>query len=77
MRNIIRKLRVNVGKSRVKSCSRYIHECRWDARVKDEDCSSTFGRKWRMWDTMKEGYKAWGTLESVLSNRGLGTNAKK
>ena len=26
---------------------------------------------------MNEGYKAWGALKSVLSNRGLGINAKK
>ena len=26
---------------------------------------------------MNEGYKAWGALTSVLSNKGLGTNAKK
>ena len=33
----------------------------------------------RMWYTyrMKEGYRAWGPLISVLSNRGLGINAKK
>ena len=27
--------------------------------------------------TMNEGYRAWGTLKSVLSNRGLGIKAKK
>ena len=26
---------------------------------------------------MKEGYRAWGALKSVLSNRGLGTKSKK
>ena len=26
---------------------------------------------------MNEGYRAWGVLKSVLSNRGLGINAKK
>ena len=26
---------------------------------------------------MNEGYRAWGALKSVLSNRGLGKNAKK
>ena len=26
---------------------------------------------------MNEGYRAWGALESVLSNRGLGIKAKK
>ena len=26
---------------------------------------------------MNEGYRAWGTLKSVLSNRGLGMKAKK
>ena len=32
--------------------------------------------KW-MWYTMNEGYRAWGELKSVLSNRGLGIKAKK
>ena len=27
--------------------------------------------------TMNEGYRAWGALKSVLSNRGLGIKAKK
>ena len=26
---------------------------------------------------MNEGYRAWGTLTSMLNNRGLGINAKK
>ena len=30
-----------------------------------------------MWYTMSEGYRAWGALKSVLSNRGLGIRAKK
>ena len=30
-----------------------------------------------MWYTMNEGYRAWGALKSVLSNRGLGIKAKK
>ena len=32
-----------------------------------------------MWctDRMNEGYRAWGALKSVLSNRGLGIKAKK
>ena len=28
-------------------------------------------------NTMNEGYKVWGALESVLSNKGLGIHAKK
>ena len=32
--------------------------------------------KWMSY-TMNEGYRAWGTLKSVLSNRGLGKKAKK
>ena len=27
--------------------------------------------------TMNEGYRAWGALKNVLSNRGLGMKAKK
>ena len=30
-----------------------------------------------MWCTMNEGYRAWGELKSVPSNRGLGIKAKK
>ena len=30
-----------------------------------------------MWYTMNDGYRAWGVLKSVLSNRGLGIKAKK
>ena len=30
-----------------------------------------------MWYTMNEWYRAWGALQSVLSNRGLGINDKK
>ena len=30
-----------------------------------------------IWYTMNEWYRAWGTLKSVLSNRGLGIKAKK
>ena len=30
-----------------------------------------------MWYTMNEGYRAWGALKSVLSNRGLGIKAMK
>ena len=30
-----------------------------------------------MWHRMNEGYKAWGALKNVLSNRGLGIKAKK
>ena len=30
-----------------------------------------------MWHKKNEGYRAWGVLKSVLSNRGLGIKAKK
>ena len=30
-----------------------------------------------MWNTMNEGYRAWGALKSVLRNRGLGIKVKK
>ena len=32
---------------------------------------------WRMWYTMNVGYRAWGALKSILSNRGLGIKDKK
>ena len=35
------------------------------------------GRKRDVVHRMNEGYKAWGALKSVLSNRGLGINAEK
>ena len=50
------------------------------------DCLSTWGRKWQpmedvkgMWlvHRMNEGYRAWGALKSVLSNRGLVIKATK
>ena len=42
---------------------------------------STWGRKWQLMEDMihrmNEGYRAWGALKSVLSNRGLGIKTKK
>ena len=46
---------------------------------------STWGRKWQPMEDVKrdvvhrmnEGCRAWGSLKSVLSNRGLGIKAKK
>ena len=34
-------------------------------------------RMWYILHRMNEGYRAWGALKSVLSNRGLGIKAKK
>ena len=40
---------------------------------------STWGRKWQLVEDvvhrMNEGYREWGALKSVLSNRGLGIKA--
>ena len=84
------KLRVNVGKSKVMRCSRYVNGGRIDARLhgdalEEADC---FKYLWSqvaadgrcvgdVVHRMNEGYKAWGAAKSVLSNRGLGINAKK
>ena len=35
------------------------------------------GCEWDMVHRMNEGYRAWGALKSILSNRGLGIKAKK
>ena len=85
-----RKLRVNVGKSKVMRCSRYGNGDRMPAILNGEpleevDCFKYLGSQvaadggcerdavYRM----NEGYRAWGALKSVLSNKGLGMKAKK
>ena len=85
-----RKLRVNVGKSKVMRCSRYGNGDRMHAilngePLKEVDCfkylgsqgASDGGCERDMVRRMNEGYRAWGALKIVLSNRGLGIKDKK
>ena len=85
-----RKLRVNVGKSKLMRCSRYGNGGRMHALLNGEplqevDCFKYLGSQFAA-DTgcekdvvhrMNEGHRAWGALKSVLSNRGLGIKTKK
>ena len=85
-----RKLRVNVGKSKVMRCSRYGNEDRMYGKLNSEpfeevDCFKYLGPQVAadgecerdVVQRMNEGYRAWGVLKSILSNRGLGIKAKK
>ena len=85
-----RKLRVNVGKSKVMRYSRYGNGDRTHVILNGEpleevDCFKYLGSQVAadggcerdMVHRMNEGYRAWGALESVLSNRALGIKAKK
>ena len=80
-----RKLRVNVGKSKVMKCSRYGNDDRMHVILNGEpleevDCFKYLGSRVAadggcerdVVHRMNEGYSAWGTLKSVLSNGGLG-----
>ena len=84
------KLRVNVGKSKVMRCSRYGNGDRMHAILNGEpleevNCfkylepqvAADGGCERDVEHRMNEGYRAWGVLKSVLSNRGLGVKAKK
>ena len=84
------KLRVNVGKSKVMRCSRFFNGDRMHVIVNGEpseevDCFKYLGSQVAadggcerdVDHRMNEGYRAWGELKSVLSNRGLGIKAKK
>ena len=80
-----RKLRVNVVKSKVMRCSRYGNGDRIDVilnggPLEEVDCFKYLGSQ-VVADggcerdgvhKMNEGYRAWGALKSVLSNRGSG-----
>ena len=85
-----KKLRVNVGKSKVMRCSKYGNGGRMHVILKaepleevdffkylgsqvaaDERCEMDVVYR------INQGYRAWGSLRSVLSNRGLGIKAKK
>ena len=85
-----RKVRVNVGKSKVMRCSRYGNGGRMHATLNGEpleevNCFKYLGSQVAtdggcerdVVHRMNEGYRAWGALKSVLSNRGLGKKAKK
>ena len=84
-----RKLRVNVGKSKVMTCSRYGNWDRMHVIISGElleevDCFKYLGSQVAadggcerdVVHSMNDGYRAWGTLKSVLSYRGLGIKAK-
>ena len=85
-----KKLRVNVGKSKVMRCSRYgnggrMHEILNSELSEEVDCFKYLGSQ-VVFDLgcdrdvvhrMNGEYRAWGALKSVLTNRGLGINAKK
>ena len=77
-----RKLRVNVGNSKVMRCSRNVNEGRMHVILKGEPLEEvdSFKYLWLQVSTdggcksdvvhrMNEGYRAWGALKSVLSNR--------
>ena len=85
-----RKLRVNVGKRKVMMCSRYGNRGRMHVILNDEpleevepfrylesQVAADGGCERDVVHRMTEGYRAWGALKSVVSNQGLGTNAKK
>ena len=85
-----RKLRVNVGESKVMRCSRYVNGDQMHVILNSEpleevDCfkyqgsqmAADGGCEWDVVHRMNEGYRAWGVLKSVLSNRALGIKAKK
>ena len=79
-----RKLRVNVGKSKVMNCSRYGNRDRMHVILNGEpfeevNCFKYLGSQVAadggcerdVVQRMNEGYRAWGALKSVLSNRGF------
>ena len=85
-----RKLRVNVGKSKVMRCSRYgngdrMHVILNGEPLEEVDCFKYLGSQVAadgrcerdVVHRMNEVYRAWGALKSVLSSRGLGIKAKK
>ena len=80
---------MNVGKSKVMRCSRYGNADRMHVihgePLEEVDCCKYLGSQVaadggcerNVVHRMNEGYRAWGALKSVLSNRGLGINAKR
>ena len=82
-----RKLAINVGKSKVMRCLRYgnggqMHVILYVEPLEELDCfnymvsqvAADVGCERDMLHRMNEGYRAWGALKSVLSNRGLAIN---
>ena len=85
-----RKFRVNVGKSKITRCSRYgkggrMHVILNGEPLEEVDCFKHLGSQVAadggcerdVAHRMNEGYREWGGLKSVLSNTGLGIEAKK
>ena len=84
-----RKLRVNVGKSKVMRCSRHGNGDRMHVILNGEpldelDCfkylesqvAADGGYERDVVHRINEGYRAWGALKSVLSDRGLAIKAR-
>ena len=85
-----RKLRVNVGKSKVMRCSRQVNLSRMNVRLNGDqleevECFKYLGSQVAadggcvrdVVHRMNEGFKEWGAMKTVLCNRGLGIKAKK
>ena len=81
---------MNVGKSKVMRCSRYGNGDRMHVILNGEpleevdyfkclgsQVAADGGCEREVVHRMNDGYRAWGALKSVLSNRGLGIKAKK
>ena len=81
---------MNIGKSKVLRCLRYINVTRMRVRLNGEpleevDCfkylelqvAAEGGCERDVVHRMNEGHGVWGALKMVLSNRGLGKNVKK
>ena len=75
---------MKVGKSRIMRCSRYGNADRMHVILNGEPLEEVGsqvaidgGCEKDVVHRMNEGYRAWGALKSVLSNRGLGIKAKK
>ena len=79
-----RKMRVNVGKSKVMMCSRYSNGDRMHVILNGEPLEEVYCFKYLgsqvaadggcerdVVHRMDERYRAWGALKSILSNRGL------
>ena len=80
-----RKLRVNVGESTVMRCSKYGNGCRMHVilngkpleevdyfKYQGSQVAADGGCERDVANRITEGYRAWGTLKSMLSNRELG-----
>ena len=81
---------MNVGKSKVLRCSPYGHMGRMHVilngeQIREVDCFKYLGPQVAgdegcekdVVHRMNEGYRTWGALKSVLSNRGLGIKVEK